>query len=198
MTYTSQWKRSRFPLFDLFPTMPRSARVHLSQINHRVAIHLSEYEDTELTFTDRIRMAIGSLFEWAVIKLLKLSDPSRYITPGEIIVDSIAGNCDLIDIQNESVIEIKFTWMSTKNQPGVEGRYNKFYKFERQVKSYCHMYGLKRGEVIALYLMGDYSRGPKGGPKCYRYRKEFTQVELLSNWRLMLEYSKGIEPEPGQ
>lgn len=77
--------------------------------------------------------------------------------------------------------EFKATWKSTKRSPAED-----FY-YMCQVKSYCRALGTNVAVMRVFYIMGDY-RG--SGPMYRVARIRFTDEELESNWRMILQHKE--------
>ena len=172
----------------LLPMQGRSSGVHISTIINDLCIRLGHYDPKE--DFNQSQLEIGNAFEWAIIERMSLNNPGRYIRPGELTVDGRHGTPDLFDMNVEAVDEFKCTWMSVKNGPGSK----KFWKYETQIKAYCHMVGWLVSHLHVLHLNGDYSFGRMSGPPMYRcYRYVFTQSELTANWSMLMAHANTLE-----
>lgn len=182
---------------ELYPPMKRSEGVHVSDKIKRICLDRGIYD--EQTVLDHTRMRLGQAFEWAIIQSLARNYPHRYIVPGEIVHDNIYGNPDLLDIEDEALEEIKWTFRSSgQNEespdycevghialPQHSIHSIKFWKDWCQLKCYCHMMGLTKGRLVLCHVRGNY----KGFEIHHNvWEADFTKQELLENWLLIKNY----------
>lgn len=166
-------------------------RYHISVIIRKLCLALGHYEDGgPVDETVQTRFEIGNAFELAVINALAerhaLAYPDRYIRPGQIELDGLMGNPDLVDTIDWAVHEMKLTWLSSRNDP--EGI--KFWKYWVQLKAYCHMWGTDLGRLHVAFVNGDYAKNRKGPPIDYRvWEARFTKAELIENWRMLKSHA---------
>jgi len=172
---------------DLVP-MDRSEGRHVSAAIRRLCIKFGHFDDSPFP-DDKTRMELGSAFEDGLADFLArrivASNPERYIRIGEQVLDGIYGTPDILDLETMTIIEVKLTWLSTKNDP--DGK--KFWKYWTQIKAYCHMLGIRRGQLWICHINGDY-RG--SGPIMNVWEPdagEFSEDELRTNWSMIRAYS---------
>lgn len=196
----------------LLPQVDRTLGVvHVSSTIRDMCLRLGTlYQDEQSdTSIDQTLMRLGSTFEWALIQRYQLEYPNRYIVPPERSLDGIYGHPDLLDNKNELVKEIKFTYRSSGKVPCGIGEHPipdhpilspKFYKDRLQLKSYCRMEELTRGELEICHLKGDYLKDDNGN---YQFKVvhniwgfEFTKQGLIEHWdrirRHAEEYACGV------
>jgi len=169
---------------DLLPMTNRSPGVHVSTIIHDLACNvLKHYKSSPLDMT---RAQLGCALEHAIIHRYSLHYPGEYIQPGEIQIDNTFGTPDLYHTITNVAPEIKLSWMSSKHAPTSLCDSDKFWKFETQMKAYCHMLGITTSRLQICHIMGDYSYDQIKGAPTYRiWEYEFTRDELLQNWSML-------------
>jgi hypothetical protein len=167
-------------LASVLPPMQRAAGAHVSELIHELCLALGHYKD-DGGEPNAARMELGNAWEYALIEFIARSDPDRYFKPGELSLEDISGNPDLLDVVEEADVEIKCSFMSSKHGPGSE----KFWKYERQLMAYLYMLGWFVGYLHVCFVNGDYKYGPNGGPVYRVWRYEFTLEELEANWRML-------------
>lgn len=183
----------RVGLPDLVP-MERSQGRHVSHAIRRACIQLGHLDDTEMP-EDKTRMEFGSAFEDFVAARVAVRWPDRYIFVGEQCHEDIYGTLDLFDTQESAVVEIKWTALSTNNDP--EGL--KFWKYWKQIQAYCVMMGVNKGQLWVCHNNGDYKYGKGGpcqwcgqlvdGPHLHVWQQEFSDSELADTWALVKAYA---------
>ncbi len=128
--------------------------------------------------------------------------------PGEFLTDEgIAYSPDLIIFpENRTVLgEIKLTWMSAFYCPispdqairtGLKSNWDgrssvefpdKFAKYFVQMKAYCYHLHTNHARLIAYFVNGDY-RPPS--PCLLAWDMQFTDVELIENWKMLRNHAK--------
>lgn len=174
---------------DLLPMQGRSPGIHISQIIRYLCIRLGHFEDRGEEAWNQAQLELGNAFEHAIVERYALNDPDRYVRPGELERDKLFGSPDLLDIIEETVDELKCTWMSSMKHD-VEGE--KFWRYWVQIKAYCYMMGWSVGRLHVLFVNGDYRNS---GPVYRVWRQEFTQQELWENWQMLLSHAAYVTPE---
>lgn len=115
------------------------------------------------------------------------SDPERYVRPGELELDGIHGNPDLLDLLESRVIEIKLTKISSRHDPQSE----KFWKYWAQAKCYARMIGWTSVDLHVGHINADYSGGID--PHYNVWRWDFTQQELDDHWRVIRNHAERLQ-----
>lgn len=102
--------------------------------------------------------------------------------------DGVRGD---IDMKGERITEILTTMMGLKRMENV-GDVKKVFPLKvSQLAAYCYITGVNEGDLLVLYLMGDYSRPVK--PELEVYTIEFSKEELEENWKLLIDRKDAIE-----
>ena len=189
------------PLIHLFEAgEPRAPGYHVSGSLQRVlkAINKSTYAKSVDAPTNY--WAVGHAIEHAF--KLKMAEvyPERYADLGQLTVDGITGSPDLIDLEPDdpcvlcdehcsSIIDVKLTKYSSRKLDEMDSGWD--WKYWAQVKAYAHMVGFHRGQILAIFINGNY----RGGVECdvALMDQSFEAQELEENWAMIVN-NKG-EPE---
>lgn len=106
------------------------------------------------------------------------------VRPDEWECDGIVGSPDLIRVDDWTLIELKFRWMSS----------NKFDQLEKhfwlelvQIKGYCKMVGTWQAELHVFFCNGDY-RPPR--PRVRAVSLQFTEQEIEESWLVIKNHAK--------
>lgn len=175
---------------SLLPMTGRSPGVHISNIIHHLCVKLKHYVPSDAP--NLAQWELGNAWEWAVIERYCRHDPSRYHRLGELEFDGLFGTPDMVDLVDDAVHEFKCTWMSVKWQPGSK----KFWKYERQAMSYCHMLGWTKARLEVMFVAGNYIKAD--AERFAKYRKweyNFTKDELKRNWQMLKRHEKETAEE---
>ncbi len=196
--------RSDMP--NLIPMTHRAPGMHVSTIINDLCVRMGHY-DPKAFENNQARLELGNALEHAIAERFELDDPSRYVRVGELWLDGISGNPDLIEPRRRTDHEIKLTFMSSRWGPGSK----KFWKYETQLKAYLHMLGWTSGRLHVCFVNGDYSwrrkkgaglRGKKiggnDGPVYRVWDYQFTHTELLMNWNVIRRHGERLEREEAQ
>lgn len=168
---------------DLLPMQGRSPGVHVSNVISDLCVRLGFFSgDTILT---SVWAQLGCALEWAVIQRYARHYPNRYAILGELEEDGLFGTPDLYDMDKNAVVEIKLSWMSTK-QP-VDGP--KYWRYWTQVKAYCKMVDSELGYLNVAHVMGAYDGK---GPAWREWEARFTRKEINDNWQMLLNNAEQI------
>lgn len=130
----------------------------------------------ELAWLDR---EVGSSFRPGLIR------------PGEIEKDGITGTPDAYDFIAGEPEEFKCTKKSCRQ----EITDKKFWIYWVQLKAYAHMMGCSSGVLRVLFINGNYNRGddadndPESGYIIKSWRAEWTELELVENWSMLLKHA---------
>lgn len=191
------------PLFLPPPESPRSEGLHVSSIIRCIAmensiLNVETREDLSLVdyreITDPVailRMNIG--LAWESHYLPNILSPSIDVIdhPGEMYVDGIYMTHDgesvsmvAKDQMSLVVHETKATYKSTRRLQDMDTQW----MWMSQIKAYCRGLGTRFAELHVLFLAGDYSYPIS--PLLKRWRIEFTQDEIDSNWSLLKDYAE--------
>jgi CRISPR/Cas system-associated exonuclease Cas4 (RecB family) len=114
-------------------------------------------------------------------------------------VDNIRGDIDAV---GDRVVEIYTTNISSGKVKGVDDVQKLFGRKVRQLMAYCYMTEEKVGDLVILFMSGDYKRiteangknvyvGIRPELKCWTL--EFTNDELKENWKKLLDNKAEIE-----
>lgn len=167
---------------------------HISMIIRYLCLKLGHFED-DGQGPAITRMELGSAFEEAVQEGLArryvLDDPHRYVRPGELELDDLIGTPDLLDLTLKAVVEIKLTWMSTRQ--GDDPNSEKFWKYWTQLKAYCKMMEWTVGYLHVGFVNGNYRDDRL--PRYTIWRAEFTQSEINENWAMLVSNGKKMRQE---
>lgn len=153
--------------------------------------------ETSEVFRMNFMMMMGLAWESWLFRRL----PGVQWQPGEVVLDSIGMNADGVNLDGQWDMpnstsrgittnwleECKVTWQSVNN-PEVPGWYRLC-----QIMAYCHGFGLTRAKLWIYHVRGDYKMD--FGPQVFVYWIEFTEEELLNNWRMILNGKKEMETE---
>ena len=113
--------------------------------------------------------------------------------------DGVRGDIDAIE---DNVVEFYTTNLSSKNVADIN-KVSEFFKIKvRQLMAYCYMSKESVGDLLVLFMSGDYSRyteiigkkyytGIQPELKCWTL--EFTEDELKENWKKILSNKEDIE-----
>lgn len=190
-------------LKDLYP-MVRSEGKHVSHAIRRVCIQLGHFDDSPFP-DDKTRLEMGTSFEDSLVTALanrvQLSDPGRYIRPGELLHNGVYGTLDLFDVINWAVVEVKLTWLSTKWGPDSQ----KFWKYWKQIQAYCKLMSeftqseVTKGELWICHINGDWKFGgggpcqwcgkPIDGPHLHVWADKFEQGEIDDTWNMIEKWA---------
>jgi len=195
MITTDVITRASSGLPRLLPQTDRSLGLHVSSIITDLCLRLGYYDERTDDTVDHTLMELGSTFEWAFIQRLLLEFPDRYFILPEISLDGIYGHIDLLDLREERVIEIKFTYRSTGKvicevgqspPPNHSILSTKFWKDRSQLKAYCRMMKWTRGRLEICHIKGDYQKDEEGRSK-FRvihngWNFDYTIQSLTSHW----------------
>jgi hypothetical protein len=185
--------------------IPRSPGQHVSAIIRCLATEMGilkpEWAE-ELSLVDVreitdpvavLRMLIGLAWERYYIQEILAPKLGVVHQPGELECDGVYGSPDGESLsvmltlkgkeQWQSVIhEIKSTYKSTRTV----GDLTNETMWLMQIKSYCKMKGTCHAMLHVLFVCGDYSYPIK--PILKMWQLEFTQEEIDSNWKMLMEY----------
>ena len=151
----------------------------------------------------------GFMFElWveqALATYIGYSDRKYLITPGEMEVDGIAMNPDRFHVGEGKVVEFKATWKSSRKLFDANGELNVdvfeelFYYYRWQGMAYCHGLGCTKLDIVVWFVNGDYTfKDPTGGPRFYVFEFEFTDQEILDNWKMICGNAEAVRRMKGR
>jgi len=164
----------------------RSSGLHLTEVIYSLAqasgIADGSATDEQLTAYG----SVGFMWERVVEQGMALSCQSdRYIRPGEVVLDGIAGSPDLLDLQDSVVIDTKALFKSSNQLSDLK---RNFWKWIVQTSGYCHMVGWNVAELWILPICGNW-KPPMIQPPV-RKRITFTKVELIDNWNMIVNHAR--------
>ena len=172
-------------------SQPRTSGVHLSGIIQHIARltgRLQKDDEEELngfSLPTRLRMALGLAWEdWFSYHL-----PHVEYHFGEICHDDILMTPDGLDINSDILYEFKLTWKSSKKTLST---YDRQWMWIAQNQGYLKPLGWRKVCQCVYFVNGDYTYT---GPELYLMDIEYTQAEIDSNWKLMLQYRDAATPE---
>lgn len=163
----------------------RSAGIHVSSvIKHMRTVMGSTggWPDEELNNAGQI----GRIWEHVLARELAAAGlgGQHVVRPGEIECEGIIGSPDGVDCADETVIEMKATWQSSRKDIVTE-----FPWWQYQIKSYCHMLGWTRARLYVLFVNGNY-KPPMPCVKAWEF--QYSAGEIKSNWEMMLRQAKDM------
>lgn len=168
----------------------RSSGIHVSQCVQAICIARGVLRD-DYTPNPAL-LHFGLAVERAVIAMYDECEPGRYTRPGELARDGLLGTPDLYDARDDSLDEIKSTYLSSRVDPAGP----KFFKYDLQVAAYCHMLGTPRSRLHVVHLRGDYSQGDgPPAPVLHVWERVWTRSELIETWALIKQYARKVQPE---
>lgn len=179
---------------DLIP-MKRGGQPHrhVSYIIRKLCLRLGHFEDTGSP--DFTRMELGSAFEDALAAALaerwSRAYPDRFVRTGELELDSMFGNPDLLDVVDWAIVEIKLTWMTSNQDP--EGE--KFWKYWTQGKAYAKMAGTRKVRLHVCHINGNYR--DNRSPIYNIWEDEFSQRDIDNNWKMIVTHADQEEAQIG-
>lgn len=166
---------------DLVAQPIRTPGIHLSDVIRRICIFRGDFEDTD--DPNEVLWDIGVNHEYAVKQRLHRDHPGRFMELGEIEVDGIKMNLDLLDTEPWRPWEVKLTRMSAKHEPGSA----KFWKYEAQVKGYCKGIKSLAAALDVTHLDGYYERDYSKRKAIRRiWAYTFSEREIYEFWRMIL------------
>lgn len=176
----------RSGIANLVPLTRRSPGLHVSHIVHYLCIKRGIYDESESEITprQRTRMELGLAHEEALKSRMMQDEPRRYSNIREVKKDNIAGSPDLIDWILLAIIEIKLTWMSSKNDMSSA----KVWKYWIQLMAYVYMLDLStKGQLHIGYVNGNYERYKQEDclPQYDVWEENWTQQQLERNWNML-------------
>lgn len=171
-------------LGEVFPILgsglPRAPGLHLTDIIRHIQDAINPY--TGKGFDDiQLTMEAGFWWEDMLSYIIGKRIGKRL---NDLLCDGIYCNpdglgIDPLDDKSPAVEEYKLTWKSTKKLPTEDPKYM------MQVKSYCHVLGLRVVVMYVCYIMGNYAGS---GPLSRSFRIEFTEQEIKDNWDAILAH----------
>lgn len=169
---------------ELLP-MKRLPGYHVSTIVNALAVRLGHLEEREPgDRPPQIMLEMGSAWEDVMSDYLSrryaLDQPDRYVHGVSLQLDELSGNCDLLDLQDYVIEEIKLTAMSLKRAEDPDNP--KFWKYWTQLKCYCKMAGTTTGRLHVCFYRGDYKQ-ILVGYRCWEWT--WDQREIDNTWRLV-------------
>jgi len=121
------------------------------------------------------------VFSMAYKEAVQIRDLVR---PDEWERDGIVGSPDALRLNDWTVVELKFRWMSSNKFDALE----KWFWLELiQIKGYCAMLGTLRAELWVFFCNGDY-RPPR--PNVRGVLLEFSEQEVEESWQTILNHAK--------
>ena len=182
------------PLIHLFEAEePRAPGYHVSGSLQRVlkAINKSTYDRSDEPPTNY--WAVGHAIEKAFKDQMAQVYPDRYADIGPITLDEITGTIDLLDMEPDepcqlcgeccpAVMDVKLTKYSARKLDEMDSGWD--WKYWAQVKAYCHMAGMHRGQILTIFVNGNYRGGVESVVALLD--NSFTEEELYENWRMIV------------
>lgn len=169
----------------------RSPGLHLTDIIHSMEADLGLREGSASEEQLATYAAMGFVWERIVEQGIALAcQNERYVRPGEVMLDGIAGSPDLLDSDHRLVIDTKALFKSSNK---LDDLARNFWGWTIQLKGYCHMVSQDRAqswntaELWVIPICGNW-KPPMIGPPV-RKRLQFTRVELADNWRMLMQHA---------
>lgn len=159
----------------------RSPGLHLTEVIDDLmqTSGIAKKYDNQWDF--RTTITAGFVFEEA-LKLL-LRDAGIIFHLGEFEHDGIYCTPDGVKLNGELLlVEIKWTWRSSKLDPADE------FRWLAQIKGYCKVLGLGKANLKVYHVNGDYSY--KTGPEYRSYLLEFQPHEIEENWTMLRNHAE--------
>ncbi len=178
----------RTDMAELFPQTRRSKGKHVSASIFKImhAIHPDRFTDRPI---DMLRANLGNAVEHAICEGLAQQDPFRYVRPGELEHEGWYGTPDLWDVadmDDNATIEVKLTWASSRRAEDPEDEH--FWRYWTQLKTYCHFANHHRGQLVVVFVNGNYSKDrddPDNGPQIRMWEDVWDDDELADNWAMV-------------
>lgn len=180
-----------------FSDLERSPGLHAS------GIYGDLYQDLEPTrfvrgsMPDPLRLGLGMAFEERLEAAL-LRAGHEVVRPGEFFTEEgIAFSPDLLIFDSPKgavrVGEIKLTWMTSRDLPAMGDTSHtslpdKMSKYAVQLMFYCRNIGVSLGRYYILCVNGN-GKGRRD-PELHTFDVEFSERELESNHRMLLNHAK--------
>lgn len=163
---------------DLLSSPPRSDGIHQSVIINDLCLLHGHYSDKDSESEGHGRMRLGQALEKAIALDLNEKSPNRYVVLGELVIDGVYLTPDLYDTFLDSPHEIKLTWMSASH----ELRSQKLWRYEAQLKTYCHATGSSSGQLDITYI----NHWPD--PLRRHWHIPYSRRELSEHWTFILRH----------
>lgn len=170
----------------------RSSGLHLTDVIHSLAVTVGMSEDTASAEQLRAYGSVGFMWERVMEHGMAMSCVSeRYARVGEVVLDGIAGSPDLLDLCDNIIIDTKVTFKSSGQLADLQ---RNFWHWIVQLRGYCYMMTKVSGmewnvaEAWVLPICGNW-KPPMIQPPV-RKRLEFTQVELVDNWHMIVQHAR--------
>jgi hypothetical protein len=134
-------------------------------------------------------MEVGFIWEVLVEHVWKerrmLKDAGKLIRQGEIERDGIYMTPDALTVDDWVLQEYKATWRSSRRADPIEGIFDEFVTWGRQIKAYCAALGTEKASLMVLFVNGNWAPPV---PQTRRFDIQFSQRELESNWQMLLQH----------
>src|SRR6516162_606593 len=172
----------RIPLYGSPSDDARTPGLHLTEITRDIALvtNILKEESAERADSEgsEARVAMGIAWEaWIAPRHVDM-----LYRPGEVKKDGIYLTPDglsFVDLVGEPVVhEFKLTWKSMRREQDLEAEW----LWLTQTMSYCYAYGTRLAQYHIFWVNGDYKQT---GARYRLYRLEFSQRELVENWRMV-------------
>ena len=167
---------------------PRSPGLHVSEVIHHIVTTMGIRD--EWADGDQLNeyAQIGRVWEVLIARELAAAQFSEgYIRPGAIECDGLIGSPDdvYLDAKDPCICEYKVTWRSSAHDLRT-----KFRPWFWQVGSYCHMLGLFKAKLYALFVCGNW-KPPVPCRKAWEIN--FSASELREIWTMMLRNAEDLQ-----
>lgn len=178
----------------------RSAGVHLSDaINLMEKAKLGEdgsgktYDNSNLMWA-----AFGFMFErWVDRALVEYYGFQRAlkVSQQELLCDGVYLTPDAFNVDDGFYEEYKARWRSKAKWDGPDWE-RWFWKELVQVKANAHVLGTKHARLVIFFVCGDWKPPVPHPPVCREF--EFSEQELLDNWRSVVAHARVIQKQREQ
>lgn len=176
--YILPMKVLRVP-FRLPPDPPRSG-VHLSDILKDI-LRIQEPKRYGLPVTVVSHHTFQKGYSWEDFLKTRSVWPAHVLLQQEFILDRIICTLDGFSLEKECVFESKATFLSC----GRSILDPAFRSWKWQLMGYCRASGVRRAQLDALFLNGDWSP-PR--TQAHSYRWIFKTSELKQNWLMITRH----------
>jgi hypothetical protein len=178
---------------NLTPHSQRSPGCHISDVirdlENTVTKPGERRKYDQLSLAEKTRMGNYTSVGWAWESIIKrgLLDAGFCpidcaVTPGELVLDGLAGTPDWLILDPYKVVEFKATWRSSARSLDAD-----FWAWLVQIRAYCKMLQARQAELYVLYVNGDYR---DSGPQYKGYELAFSELELEENWAMLTNHAR--------
>ncbi len=175
----------------------RSVGLHVSDvirdIDNRLIHRGQRLPYDQLTSIEQKRMGfyteLGFIWEEVVThyfrKRMEMRGESmQWVTQQEIEMDDLFLTPDGLDLDSDSGIECKATWVASWK---IEQPEKYFWSWFTQMKAYAKALGVTTYRLFVFWVCGDYK---SSGPIVMEYHIRFSPQEIEENWAMLVNHAK--------